>query len=558
MMEIQEHNSETTADARPSRVRVRLLWTAGIVGLVLVLLLTPPLINVNRLRKRIATSLSESLGRPVHLDGVTLELLPIPGFTLQNLVVSEDPAFGDEPVIRANTVEITLRPSSLWRRQVELSSIRFVEPSLNLVRNADGQWNLQGLLMHAAQVNTAPTEQSKAGPAPRFPYIEATSARVNVKLGEEKQPFSLTEADFALWLQSEEHWRVRLEGRPARTDMNVSDAGTMRLEGSLERAATVGAVPVDLEASWHDAPLGEASKLLTGVDAGWRGTLNVDATLSGPMSDAKLVAKVHLNDLRRADYVPARPLDVSVECGGQVDAPQTVVHDPSCTLATPVPDGGKEPGQVVAVADQLELSSLRAADHGVGGLRLGMTNVADSYVLDWARLFSQRVPAADEPRGVVAGSVTYSPDAGEGWQGEFHARVAGPLPWATKASAAETAAEPMTISVSANQETLTLAPLNVAPASTAEKTGPLELSGEATPQGYSLHLTGVATVRELESMRGTLPPLADGLEAGVPGWKSGEDKPLKVDVACSRAWGGVQSCVAVSEAPKPVKKKSRR
>ncbi|QMV19083.1 AsmA family protein [Granulicella sp. 5B5] len=553
MMEIHEHRSETTADTPPSRVRARLLWSAGIVGLVLLLLLTPPLINVSRLRKRIATSLSESLGRPVHLDGVTLQLLPIPGFTLQNLVVSEDPAFGNEPVIRANTVEITLRPSSLWRRQVELSSIRFVEPSLNLVRNADGQWNLQGLLKHAAQVNTAPTGQSKAGPAPRFPYIEATNGRVNVKLAEEKQPFSLTDADFALWLPSEEQWRVRLEGQPARTDMNVSDAGTMRLEGSLERATTVGAVPVDLVASWHDAPLGEASKLLTGVDAGWRGTLNMDATLSGPMSDAKFVAKVHLNDLRRSDFVPVRLLDVSVECGGQLDAPEAVVHDPSCALATPVPEGGKNPGQVVAIADQLELSGLHAADRGLGGLRLGMTNVADSYVLDWARLFSQRIPVQDEPRGVVAGSVTYSPDATEGWLGEFHARVAGPLPWAAKPVPAG-ATEPMTISVSANQRMLTLAPLSLAP---TVKAAPLELAGHATLRGYTLRLAGSATVQELQSMRGTLPPLADGLEAALPGLKTAGDRPLKVDVTCSRVWGGVQSCAAVGEAPTPAKKRKR-
>jgi len=171
-----------------SRIKRRLLWTCVVAGVVLLLVLLPPLLNVNRLQRRIAASMSASLGRTVHLDQVSLHLLPVPGFTLENLVVSEDPAFGSEPVIRANTVEVTLRPSSLWRRQVEFSSIKFVEPSLNLVRNAQGVWNVQSLLMHAASVNTAPTEQSKAGPAPRFPYIEATGARVNLKIGEEKKP----------------------------------------------------------------------------------------------------------------------------------------------------------------------------------------------------------------------------------------------------------------------------------------------------------------------------------------------------------------------------------
>ena len=85
-----------------------------------------------------------------------------------------------------------------------------------------------------------PTAQRKAGPEPRFPYIEATGARVNLKLADEKEPFSLTDADFALWLPTPAQWRVRIEGKPARTDTNISDPGTVRLEGSLETGGRDG------------------------------------------------------------------------------------------------------------------------------------------------------------------------------------------------------------------------------------------------------------------------------------------------------------------------------
>src|SRR5262252_7522989 len=80
---------------------------------LLLLIVVPPLISVNRFQRRIAASISQSLGRHVTLDSVTLNLLPFPGFTLQNLVVSEDPAFGSEPIIRAMSVRATLRISSL-------------------------------------------------------------------------------------------------------------------------------------------------------------------------------------------------------------------------------------------------------------------------------------------------------------------------------------------------------------------------------------------------------------------------------------------------------------
>jgi hypothetical protein len=124
-----------------------------------------------------------------------------------------------------------------------------VDPSLNLVRNAEGRWNLESLLMHAAQVDTAPTAQRTPGPEPRFPYIEATGARVNVKIGEEKKPFALTDADLALWLPTPNAWRVRLEGSPSRTDENITDPGVLKLEGQLQRAAHMAEVPVDLTAS---------------------------------------------------------------------------------------------------------------------------------------------------------------------------------------------------------------------------------------------------------------------------------------------------------------------
>jgi AsmA protein len=561
MMDSNEQNQHSDApevETRTSpRLRTRLLWVGGIVTLVLLLLLTPPLLNVSRLRRRIATSMSASLGRPVHLDNVTLQMLPIPGFVLQNLVVSEDPAFGNEPIIRSNRVLVTLRPSSLWRRQIEVSSVRFqvddfgTGPTLNLVRNARGEWNLQSLLMHAAQVDTAPTEQAKAGPAPRFPYVEATNGRINVKLGNEKQPFSLTEADFALWLPSTEQWRVRLVGKPTRTDTNVSDSGTMRLEGQLERAATMGEVPVDLHMSWHNAPLGEASTLMTGSDADWRGTLNADATLFGPLKAAKLAVGVHLNDLRRADFVPAKLLNVNLECSGSFDLLNAVMQSPSCVLPTPVPEGSKAAGQAVAVADTVELQEVQSAEHGVHGLRLGMTNVADSYVMDWARLFSQRVPAQLALHGTTAGSVVYVPasESAAGWQGEFHMELMEP---ATDGSTS--ARVKQSISLVANQMQVTLQPLTVS----APKAAPLVLAGEATMQGYSLRLAGTATAAQLQGLRGLLPPFGDGLETVIPELaeaKVSSEKPLKVNVACARAWGGKQTCSEVAAVASPKRRR---
>jgi hypothetical protein len=532
----------------PSPGRRRWLWACVVVGLILLLALLPPLLNVNRLQRRIATSMSATLGRPVHLDRVSLHILPVPGFTLQNLVVSEDPAFGSEPVIRANTVEVTLRPSSLWRRQVEFSSIKFVEPSLNLVRNAQGEWNIQSLLMHAASVNTAPTAQSKAGPQPRFPYIEATGARVNWKIGEEKKPFSLTEADFALWLPTSQQWHVRLEGKPARTDRNISDPGTVKLEGWLERAATMPEVPVDLTASWEGAPLGEASKMLSGDDAGWRGNLSVQARLTGVLGAAKLTTRVHLEELRRADFLPVQTMDVHAECSGTLNVATAVASDADCSLNAPLQEGAKVAGRVVALADRLDLSELSAT-----GLHVGMTNIPNTWLLDWARLFSQRIPARERPGGTLAGSVALAAShkgAQPQWQGEIHGDVVGAMPWNPEKDFVE-----HPVSVTGSDGVFVLAPLSlIAP----EKTPGLTLGGTATLAGYTLRLAGTAMVEDVLKVRAMLPPLGDGLQEALPELGSGAaTKPMKIDVTCTRLWAGAQHCAASAPAPKKARHRRR-
>jgi AsmA protein len=474
---------------------------------------------------------------------------------------------------------------------VEISTIRFEvddngsAPSLNLVRNKHGVWNLQSLLMHAAQVNTAPTAQAAAGPAPRFPYIEATGGRVNLKLGDEKQPFSLTEADFALWLPSPEEWRVRIVGKPARTDTNVADAGTVRLEGQLQKAAQMSEVPVDLRASWHDAPLGEASKLLTGVDADWRGRLNVDATLAGPLGRAKISAQVHINDLRRADFVPAKLLILDVDCNGVVDITNAVIEDPSCTLPTPGPKSSKVAGQVVAIADQVDLTDAKAP---LSGLRVGMTNVADEWIMDWARLFSDRIPAKESPGGVVAGSMLYVPANGldaANWQGEFHDTLpvvaksaekdssVAPTPalsftpgLAPAIALAESDTNAGVIQISGTPTGFVLTPLNLAMIGSPEKLPPLTITGEATQKTYTVHFTGTATAQQLTKLRSLFPVLSDGLETALPELNDEAEKsskakiapaPLKVNVTCTRILGSPQACMAAAPAPAPISKRKR-
>jgi hypothetical protein len=540
----------------PSRLRRRLLWAGGAVALVALLVVTPPLVSANRYRNKIAQAMSQSLGRPVHLDNVSLHLLPVPGFTLQNFVVSEDPAFGAEPTIRANQVEATLRVSSLWRRPVEFSTVRFVEPSVNLVRNAEGRWNLSDILLHAAHVESAPTVQRTAGPTPRFPYIEATGGRVNVKLGSEKLPFSLTDADFALWLPSPRQWRVRLLGQPARTDTNITDPGRLRIEGTLGRANQATAVPVNFTASWHDAPLGEATRILAGDDWGWRGSLNLDTTLVGNLGAAQVAGKLTLGGLRRAEFFPTHPLDLQITCGSRFALHPAALADLDCAL----PDAAPEPIRLQAAHVGLQRP-------GDSPFSIQGTQVPVRWALLWAALFSARVPTDLHPAGTVDVNLhrnraaeaaapaldtdTVQPAAAttrrhrrhaepvpavavaQGWAGELRLRL--------PASGEQAGGNILLWQVQSPSEgtwpALRLAPVAI-PLDTG---GTLNLTGSISETGYILSATGAASPAAILEPARYLPQLGDGLES-VLTFPPTSLAPIHLQITCERSWSSLQTC----------------
>jgi uncharacterized protein involved in outer membrane biogenesis len=96
---------------------------AVLTVIVVAVVLVPPLVSISRYKSQITQLISQSLGRPVRLSSVELRLLPRPGFVITDLSVAEDPAYGAEPVLHANTVTASIRLLSLWRGRLEIGRI---------------------------------------------------------------------------------------------------------------------------------------------------------------------------------------------------------------------------------------------------------------------------------------------------------------------------------------------------------------------------------------------------------------------------------------------------
>ncbi len=516
-------------------------------------MILPPLISISRYQHRIATSISTSLGRPVHFDRASLNLLPIPGFTITNFVVEEDPAFGAEPIIRADSVEATLRVSSLWRRRIEVSRISFTDPSINLVHNARGKWNFESILLQAAHIETAPTPQATPGRTPRFPYIEASGARFNLKQGSEKTPFSISEADFALWLPEPQSWRMRLRGRPVRTDTSVSETGSLQLEATLGRAGTLASVPIQVEAAWRGAPLGEASRLFLRRDLGMRGEATLSASLNGDLAHNKVKTDLQISQLRRADFVPDQPLSIHVECAA--DATRLFHTLSAIRCSWPVPDSnGATVALAGSIADVLQPASAE--------VELGTSPLPLNVLLLWLRVASPRIPADLSASGVLSGSFSYGITEGSAWVGQItvpQLRLSGAKLGANSIAATEVmlhSAAPLPsdphLSVSSVIPRFILSPVQV-PLGGKD---PASLEGSIDRQGYSLRLSGMVVVSRLLALGASLPQLGDGLPKALPSNRG--TGPVRLELSAHRDWGRDQTWTDILARPEPIPSRGLR
>ena len=321
-----------------SEPRSRRPLLLGVVAVLLVVTFVPPWVSLNRFRGSIAAAIGGALGRQVTASEVSLRLIPRPGIHLTNLVIHEDPAFGAEPMLRAEEVTATLRISSLWRGRLEIGSLSLKYPSLNLVRLPDGQWNLQDLLLRATHIPSAPTTKSRPEQRPRFPYIEAEDGRINFKAGNQKTVYALTDSDFALWLASEGEWKMRLEARPVRTDSNLSDTGVIKVNGTFRRATRLRQTPMRVRVELERAQLGQLTTLVSGRDRGWRGAVYLNAVLAGTPADLTVSGELSVDDFRRYDIFSGETLRLSARCTAKYQLAGQRLSGIDCG----VPQGGGE------------------------------------------------------------------------------------------------------------------------------------------------------------------------------------------------------------------------
>jgi hypothetical protein len=267
------------------RIRNILRWVL-IFAIVLVAasILFSRFLQTGSARQYLLAHLASSFGRPVDASKFEFSLFDGARLTARSITVSEDPHFGNEYFLRADSLTAGLRWSALLAGRFEFGSLSLSRPSLNLVRDAQGRWNMERWLPPAELAATHAVLPGLANNAAKIPTARLKSiyvdgGRINFKRVDDKSPFALLEVIGSVEQDNAGRWDLDLQATPMRAGVVLQDIGMLRLRGSIA-GTSARLQPANLALSWRRVSLADLSRLARGFDYGMRGNLDMDLNAS--------------------------------------------------------------------------------------------------------------------------------------------------------------------------------------------------------------------------------------------------------------------------------------
>jgi AsmA protein len=138
-----------------------LMWIGIGVGVLIVAAVALVfLVDANRFRPQLESSLTQALNRNVKLGNLSLSIFS-GSVEANDLEIAEDPSFGKIPFVRAKAlrVGVELRPL-IFSKQLNVTGITIEKPEIILLQTPSGSWNYSSL-----GTSSTPASAKQAPPA---------------------------------------------------------------------------------------------------------------------------------------------------------------------------------------------------------------------------------------------------------------------------------------------------------------------------------------------------------------------------------------------------------
>jgi len=381
--------SELTASPRPAWRRWALRIALLLVGVWVADTGISLLLQQTALKRRLTSRLSAAFGREVEVGSYEFSIWAGPTLEAHAVTVAEDPRFGEEYFLRAEALTARIQWRSLLSGHLELGTLSLSRPSLNLVRNSYGDWNLAEWLPRPsnvpatgpASIPTGPRQVLRSPAFLRLRRIEVEDGRVNFKRGDEKLPFAFSGIRGTLETESPGRWHIDLIATPSRAAAIVQQPGTLHLVGHVGGTSS-RLRPAELQLNWSQASITDVLRMLQGHDYGVRGSLDlsVSARTEGDswlMEGNANLAQLHRWDLTlRADNPAA-----SISAKAKLDSDGSRLEFTDARI-----EGPHSSAQILGALDWAQPGPASRTE-----LRVVSTGIGLSDVLAWARAFHPNI-----------------------------------------------------------------------------------------------------------------------------------------------------------------------
>jgi AsmA protein len=164
----------------------KILYIVGgfVALLVLAAVILPFVIDANQFRPQIESAANTALNRKVTIGNIALSIFS-GGVSVQDISVSDDPAFSKDPFLTAKSVDVSVELMPLiLSRQLNVTGITIKDPQVTLLRASAGAWNFSSLGATAAKpdASTASASSSSGGGAAGVSVqkLDLTNGKISV------------------------------------------------------------------------------------------------------------------------------------------------------------------------------------------------------------------------------------------------------------------------------------------------------------------------------------------------------------------------------------------
>ncbi len=142
--------------------------------------------------------------------------------------------------------------------------------------------------------------------------------------------------------------------------------------------------------------------------------MTLSANAQGTVSNSAIQTHLQLTGARRADFVPAQPLDVDLQCLATATDDFHGFQDIHCSWP---PAGSSDPPTLAISGAIPDIRNPRTAT-----IEIGTPGLPAATLLDWLHIASSRVPADLTATGTLTGTLSYHPELSDAtpWQGAMH------------------------------------------------------------------------------------------------------------------------------------------